>query len=296
MHASPSPAVAREPSALRRSAAALLCVAIAAGVAPAQILTTDAGVRSPELPSVRVLSMARRYDAFDDVMMRVEAVHSPTPRFELEAAVPLVRRRLDGGEELRGLGDASLRAKLALVRDDGVMRSDRVSLLARVVLPTGEADAVVAGQKLAPRLQLGLGSFGVGLGAAATVVRDRHRASLACEWLRRGDHDGFDPGDQIACDAAWWYRVSPAAFDPLRPEPEWRFVAELHALYGFRDRGARSQPSDDGLLVDALAGLQVNVGTALRVEFGVLTPLVRDLQRPNGKPGLGLVLGATFYF
>lgn len=269
------------------------------GPAYAQILTTDAGVRSPELPSIRTLLSYRHYDAVDELRLRTEGVYSPTRSLELKAVLPVVARRVDtvaGDEDLSGLGDSFLQGKFALVREDGVMRSDRVSLLGRAIFPTGDTDATVNGQPLHPRLQLGLGSYGFGIGAAATVVRDRHRASVAIDWEHRADHGGFDPGDQLGLDVAYWFRLSPARFDVRTPEPEWRAVFELRSLYTFRDHGPGGSVSDRGAQVDGILGLQLNAGTSLRGEIGLVAPLLDDLRDPFGDTGFGVLLGLTCYF
>lgn len=294
-----TPTTPRPQRSPHRLASLAVVAAAACGTLEAQILTADAGVRSPELPSVRTLFAYRHYDDVDDLRLRAEAVYSPSRFLELESVLPLISRRIDigaGSEELHGIGDASVRAKLALVRADDVMRSDRVALQGRAILPTGDADATVNGQPLHPRLQLGLGSFGFGLGAASTVVRDRHRASIAFEWQHRGDHDGFDPGDQLGLDLAYWCRLSPARFDPRIPEPEWRAVVEVRSLYAFRDRGPSGELSDRGVEIDGVVGLQLNAGMSLRGEIGLIVPLVDDLRTPFGDAGIGVLFGLTFYF
>jgi hypothetical protein len=271
----------------------------AAGSLGAQILTTDAGVRSPELPSIRALLRSRHYDNVDDLRFRANAVYSLTPNLEVEALLPMISRHIDvgaGSLDLVGLGDTSLRAKFALLRDDGVMTSNRIALLGRAILPTGDSSSTINGQPLHPRLRLGLGSFGFGLGAASTIVRDRHRASVTLEWQHRGGHSGFDPGDEFELDMAYWFRLSPARFNPSLFEPEWRAVVEVQSRYASRDRGPGLTLSDRGIQVDGIVGLQLNAGTSLRCELGVLAPLVDDLRTPFGDTGFGMVFGVTFYF
>ena len=280
---------------------ARVAVLMMAAVGPvhAQILTTDAGVRSPELPSIRTLFSYRHYDAVDELRLRTEGVYSPTRDLELKAVLPVVSRRVEtvaGHQDLHGFGDSFLQGKFAVIREDGVMRSNRVSVLGRAILPTGDTGATAIGQPLHPRLQLGLGSYGVGLGAAATIVRDRHRASVAVDWEHRSDHRGFDPGDQLRLDVAYWFRLSPAQFDVRTSAPEWRAVFELRSLYAFRDHGPGGSVSDRGAQVDGILGLQLNAGTSVRGEIGLVAPLLDELRDPLGDTGFGVLLGLTFYF
>jgi hypothetical protein len=266
---------------------------------PGQILTTDAGVRSPQLPSVRTLLAYTEREISTDLTALLQLTHSPTTTLETGLEVPLIDRDIDAGTfdgQLSGLGDASVYAKYALLRDDDVMRSNRLALTAALHLPTGEHDEVLDGQLVPRRLQLGIGSFGIGLGGAATIVRDRHRASLAASWTRYGAHDGFTPGDEFAVDAAYWYRISPARFHAEEEVLEWRGVAELRSRYGARDRLPSGASSDRGLDVDALLGLQVHVGAALRGELGVVLPLRSGLDSPAGDLEFGLLAGFTVFF
>lgn len=276
-----------------------LTCALLAAPAAAQIVTTDAAVRSPELPSARAVFGFRHHDRVDELEVRGEAVYSPSHDLELDLELPWVSRRLDEGPArgtVEGLGDASLRAKLELLRKDDVMRSDRLALLVRSVLPTGESDETLAGQRVHPRLQPGLGSFGYGVGAAATLVRDRHRASAAIEWLHRLDHDGFEPGDEIGLDVAYWFRLSPAEFTAGDSQAEWRAVVELRGRYAFRDHGPGAARGDRGVQLDAIVGLQVNAGFAMRGELGLVAPLVDEIDSPFGDAGFGVLAAFTLYF
>lgn len=275
-----------------------LCLG-AATPAWAQVLTADAGVRSPELPSVRLLASFRGWDLVDESGLATQFVYSPTTSLEWGAVLPLYAREVQTGSgetRLEGLGDASVTAKYALLRGDGVMRSNRVALLGKLILPTGEDDATASGTPLHPRLQLGLGSWGLGLGIAGTLVRDRHRASAAAMWEHRGAHAGFEPGDRLALDLAYWFRLSPTRFSPTEEELEWRAVAELRSRYSFADLGPSGVAGDAGLESDGILGVQLNAGVDLRGELAVVLPVTDHLDDPYGDPGVGLLLGFTLYF
>lgn len=150
-----------------RACALPLGVAFAATL-PAQIFTLDAGVRSPELPSVRERIEVRGFAHGDEVHATTDVTWSPDRRVETQLDVPWIWRDVRGGRvsggTLSGLGDVRLRSKVALLRDDAVMRSDRVAVFGDVFVPTGDDDATLHGV-VAPRdLQPGRGTFGAGLG------------------------------------------------------------------------------------------------------------------------------------
>ena len=157
---------------------------------------------------------------------------SPARWLETDLTAPFVHRRALLGEqrlhaEVDGLGDVVLATKWALVRNDDVMASDRLSLFADLSLPTGEHHESAQGVELPRRLQPGLGSVGAALGVGATIVRDRHRTAAALRVWQFGYYDGFDPGLLVTLDAAWWYRLSPDRFDPAIDAAEWSVAVEL---------------------------------------------------------------------
>ena len=54
--------------------------------------------------------------------------------------------------------------------------------------------------------------------------------------------------------------------------------------------------SDRGAQVDGILGLQLNAGTSVRGEIGLVAPLLDELRDPFGDTGFGVLLGLTFYF
>lgn len=289
----------------RRCLSLSLLVAITATAGPAQIFTTDAGARSPQLPSLRQVLVVREYRHASELHAISELTWSPDTRFETRLDVPFVARDLEipGGPgagfdgSFLALGDLTLHGKLALVRDDDVMRSNRVALIAAIDAPTGRDDRRVAGVRLPRRLQPGFGGVGGSVGVAGTVVRDRHRAALSAQWRHRAAHDGFEPGDEIAVDAAWWYRLSPAAFERSTPATEYRLVAELRSVHRFADREGSVRAPDDGLRSEFVLGLQANTSNQrLRFEVGALVPVFEETPGPLGRARFGGVAAFTLYF
>ncbi len=278
-----------------RSALRLAAAFVCAGLAPAQIFTLDAGVRSPELPSVRERLDYRTYAHGDEVRAITDVTWSPHRRVETQLDVPWVWRDVRAGS-VSGLGDLRLRAKVALLRADDVMRSDRIAVFGDVFLPTGEHDETVGGARVPPGAQPGLGVFGAGIGLATTLVRDRHRAAAVVEWRSFGAHDGVEPGDELAVDAAWWFRLAPAAFEPGVDVAEWRSVVELRAVQRFDARIADVNQRDGGLVLDGVLGVQVNHSSTLRYELGAVLPLHDDTRGFLGRGRVGLVFGLTVYF
>lgn len=282
-----------------RARALGLGVAFAATL-PAQIFTLDAGVRSPELPSARERIEVRGFAHGDEARATTDVTWSPDRRVETQLDVPWIWRDVRGGRvsggTLSGLGDLRLRSKVALLRDDAVMRSDRVAVFGDVFVPTGDDDVTLRGV-VAPRdLQPGRGTFGAGLGLATTLVRDRHRAAAAVEWRHWLAHDGVAADDEIALDAAWWFRLSPAAFAPGVDVAEVRTVVELRAVQTFDARVGGVRQDNGGLVLDGVLGVQVNASSKLRYELGAVLPLHDDTRRTLGRAGFGIVLGLTLYF
>jgi len=217
--------------------------------------------------------------------------------------LPLVHRRarFEGGtgfvsSEVDGLGDVLLNTKWGLLRSDDVMESDRVSLLGDLLLPTGDHDDTEQGVALPRRVQLGLGCFGAALGVGGTWVRDRDRFAVAIRGWSYAAHDGFDPGDELTLDAAWWYRLSPARFEPGGGEPEWRVTTELLSRWAADDESAgQSQHNGGGELAAAL-GLQCNVVPSLRVEAGLRVPLASEIDNPAGDERFTATFSVRFFF
>ncbi|MBL8728875.1 MAG: hypothetical protein JNM25_10620 [Planctomycetes bacterium] len=265
----------------------------------AQFYTTDAGVQSPDLPSLRErIEWRSRRDA-EQWIAETRLVWSPRRELELDLTVPLVARHLDGvggRSAQQGLGDVVTSGKLALVRDDGVMQSDRLSLLLDVSLPTGDDDGTVDGLDLGPRAALGLGTAGVGAGIGGTIVRDRHRAAAAVRWWQFARDGGFEPGPMLALDVAWWYRLTPAVFAPHGDEVELRLVVEALARWVADDRRGGNDVGNGGHELRLVVGLQANLTPSFALELGAVLPLTETTSSPFGDERLGGLFSCRMSF
>jgi len=269
----------------------------------AQLYTTDAGVLSPSLTSLRERIEWRRYGVAEQWVAETRLAWSPSREVELNLAVPVVSRRIDGATggvarvgTQEGLGDVSLAGKLALVRDDDVMRSNRLSLLLDARLPTGDDDGTVDGQDLGRRAALGLGTWGVGAGVGGTIVRDRHRAAIAARWWQFASDDGFAPGDAVALDVAWWCRLTPRVFAPQADEIELRLTAEVLSRWLGDDRVSGNDAGNGGHEVEFVVGLQANTTPALTFELGLVVPLAATTESPFGDERLGALFSCRILF
>lgn len=271
----------------------VFAVAALAAVARAQLLTTDAGVLSPALVAARETFEWQHRAGADDLRATTRAAWSPNRRLQFEAGVPWITRDVDTAVaqgSMTGFGDLEFGAKWALVRDDAVMRSERLSVLGNVRLPTGDDDGRVGGVDLGRRAALGLGVYGVGAGVGWTTVRDRHRAAAALRGWTYSDDDGFAPGEAVTFDAAWWMRLHPVRFEPGVHQNELRSVVELISGWQQDDRQGGVGQDNGGFYAKALLGLQANATAATSIEAGVLLPLVDGTESAYGDFRVGVLV------
>ncbi len=273
------------PGVARALAAFLLAAPLAA-----QIVTENAGVISPELTIVREVVGLARSENLDELRWTQELLFAPDRTHEFRLSVPWVSStaRFDapGGElehDQQGLGDVSLRFKQALWRADEVMRSERVALTFELGAPTGAHDARENGVAVPRALQLGSGAWSFGVGAASTWIQDRRRVALAGSYRHRTRHDGLQPGATAELDAAFWYRLSPAVFQPGESGSEIRGVLELLASHTFASELGGVEQDDDGGIVWLAPGIQFYPTTSVLLEANVQVPLYQDLDDALGE-------------
>lgn len=275
-----------------RAVALALALSLWAGGANAQILTENAGVTPPTIPTLRELLTFEDWENSRSLRLDQQLIVGVTPKIELKLTLPTVlhqRVRFAGlrGDESRalaGLGDARLDLKLSLWQDDGVLESTRWALIAGVRAPTGEDDREDDGVRLPRRLQLGSGAWGVRGGTAFTVIRNRHRLSLDLEYSHHTRHEGIRLGDSVGLDVAYWYRLTPATFDPEDERTEVRAVFELLSRYRFDSLDAAGGLGDRGIEVWAAPGLQIYPSRSVLFELSLQVPLIRTIDDALGRP------------
>jgi hypothetical protein len=281
----------------------LLLGAALASPAAAQIVTENAGVTSPELKVLRESVAVARTENLEDVRWNHELVFAPDRADEFQLTVPIVWREArfsspGGGEqsEAAGLGDVSLRYKRALWRSDDVMRSERWALLFEVGAPTGEHDARENGVRVPLPLQLGTGDWTIGAGSAYTWIHDRRRFSVEAFYRHHSAHDGVQLGDSAVLNAAYWYRVLPAAFGPNDVGSEVRGVLEVLGSHAFASEVGGSRADDDGTVVSIAPGIQVFPSTRVLFEANVAVPVYQDIDDDLGDRRWSAVFAVKFLF
>lgn len=278
-------------------------VLLAAGGAAAQLYTTDAGVLSPDLPTLRERFEWSVRDDAEQWRATTKLSWSPGRQVQFDLDVPLLARRVAvpaAGGGLRGtqqgLGDVVFASKWALLREDDVMRSTRLSLFGDLLLPTGETTTRVDGVDLGPRGGLGLGAAGAALGVGGTWVHDRHRFAVALRAFAYDRSDGFSPGDEATLDLAWWVRLLPRTFAPGEPGVEVRGVLELLGRWRDDDRWRGAVLDDGGHELSFVFGVQANLDPARGVECGLIVPLDATTTSPFGDARYTVTLSLRWSF
>jgi len=271
----------------------------------AQVFTENAGVISPEAPILRESASFLLADRLRELRTTSQWIMGFTPRIETNVSLPVVFRDVEvrgpsGAKQSHddvGLGDLALKGKLSLFQADDVMASTRFAALAEVAAPTGDDDEEHGGSRLPRRLQLGLGAWGFGGGAAFTAIRDRHRGSVELFYRHRLPHDGLELGDELSWNLAYWYRLRPARFDPSKEEElEVRGVVELLSTYRFLDRGRAAGRAEEGFLLWAAPGVQIYPKKFLLLEASLLVPYLQTLRDAAGSRQLGGLFAVKVLF
>lgn len=276
---------------------------VLSGAARAQLVTTDAGVISTAIVIAKERVEWLASDDADEFRATTALSFSAHQRLQFDVSVPLVVRDVDVptlGSSLRGrqqgLGDIDVATKWALLREDDVMRSDRLSVLGNLRLPTGDDDSEVDGIDLGPRAALGLDQFGGALGLGYTLVRDRHRAAVALRGWLWETRDGFTPAPQVTLDTAWWYRLAPREFTRGVETIEWRGVVELLSRWNADDELGAVDVRNGGAAFTGVLGLQANVNQSLSLEAGILVPLDDTTESPFGELRHGFLFSLKLFF
>ena len=168
--------------------------------------------------------------------------------------------------------------------------------MVEAIAPTGDHDATAGGVELPRRLQLGTGGWGVGVGTAFTVIRDRHRFSAELFYRHRTRHDGFRLGDSYQLNLAYWYRITPSVFDAQEEEVEVRGVFELLSTYRTDSVGGAGSLGDGGHEIWAAPGVQIYLSRDVLIEAAVQIPISQDVDDAFGRRKWGATLGIKFIF
>jgi len=270
----------------------------------AQVFTANAGVASPELPSVRFLSSYRETDNVRDLGSLLQYTYSPTSSLEARLSLPFISRDLEFQDPagvrhrdvLFGPGDLELRLKQSLLQDDDVLESTRWALMATGTAPTGDHDARDDGVEIPRQLQLGTGGWGLGAGTAFTLIRDRHRFSTEIFYRHRTRHDGFRLGDSVHLNLAYWYRLSPAVFASGQDQVELRGVFELLSSHRSDSRSSAGSPDDGGYLILACPGIQAYPSRDVLIEAALQVPIFQDMDDAFGDRQWGAFIGVKLIF
>jgi len=289
----------------RRIGAALAVLVAACAAAPgAQILTENAGVTSPEVPTLNLRFTADSFDDLFDVRAVPTLYYGLDPKTELKVETPVVLHRdadFTGAtgqpdqETWWGIGDVGVRVKRSLAQTDGVMASTRFATMLEMTVPTGRDDVRGGGVSLPRKLQISSGAPRFGGGLAASVIRDRHRFS-ADAWFRHPlRHDGIRLGETIDAGFAYWFRLHPAAFDPEQPTTEIRPVIEVRYLHQFASV-ASGRLGDDGDRWIVAPGIQIYPAPSLLIEANARLPIAQTIDDPRGDFRWGALVSVKILF
>ncbi|QDU85221.1 hypothetical protein Pla163_23490 [Planctomycetes bacterium Pla163] len=289
----------RDGTPLVRLASAALAVALLlAPTAAAQIRVANAGITSRETPQVTETVEVRSFENLQQVRFETRLAIALSGATSLDVTVPVVRNDAEFGalaDVDTGLGDVGLRVQHSLHQSDAVMRSTRYAVYATARLPTGDDEALVSGGVLLPRkLQLGLGSVGLGAGAVASFIRDRHRLSFSAGFRWSDEAGGFQLGGEVEVAAAWWYRLRPAVFEDL-DVIEVRGVLELIGTWRGNSELQGVALSDAGFEAWLAPGVQVFARDDLLVQASLALPIADGIDDALGEREWAWLLALRWY-
>jgi len=285
---------------MKRTMAAVLLAVATPATAWAQIVTENAGTASPETPLWQTRFEYLKADHLTDLRIVETFIWAPNGVMDFALAVPLHHRDVEFGgsldETLEGVGDASLRWKYSIWKEDDVMKSTRFSALAGVKFPTGEWDQEGGGVEIPRKLQLGTGAFDFFAGPLFTHIDDRHR--FAAELIGRYslERDDFQLQPSLQIGLAYWYRIAPARIEEAGAETEVRGVIELTSIfYGESKRDGRGI-GDDGNITWLSPGVQIYPAFWVLFEASVQIPNVETVDDLRGDRKLGALVSIKFLF
>lgn len=280
---------------------ALLALGTATLLAPsatAQIRVANAGIPSREAPQLTETVEVRSFENLLQVRFETRLAHALSGATSLDVTLPVVRNDAEFGaltDVDTGLGDLGLRLQHSIFQSDDVMRSTRYAVYATARLPTGDDEALVSGGVLLPRkLQLGLGSLGLGAGGVASFIRDRHRLSFSAGFRWHDEAGGFQHGGEVEMAASWWYRIQPAAFSEI-DVTEVRSVIELIGTWRGNSELQGTALSDAGFEAWFAPGIQVFARNDLLVQGSLAVPIADGIDDALGDRDWALLLALRWY-
>jgi|GEM_PF-4336794 len=283
---------------LRAAWTPIAALALFAAPAAAQIRVANAGLPSAEAPQLTETLSVRSFENLFQVALDTRVAFVVTPSTALDLRVPLLWNDAEIGglaDEAFGPGDARLRVQHSLFQADDVMWSTRYAVYGELRLPTGDDDALESGGVELPRkLQLGLGSLGVGGGAIASFIRDRHRLSFSAGFRWSDEAGGFQLGTEFEAAAAWWYRIQPAVFTD-EPVTEVRGVLELIGTWRVDSELDGADLGDEGFEAWLAPGVQLFPRDDLLIQASLAIPIADGIDDPLGDREVGLAIGVRWY-
>lgn len=278
---------------------ALLLAGGAPGLAWAQVVTENAGTVSPETPLWQNRFEYLKTEHLTDLRVVESFFWAPNEVMDFGLAVPVHHRDVEfaGLEDtLEGVGDASLRWKYSVWKEDDIMASTRFSALAGVKFPTGRWHEDDSGVETPRKLQLGTGGWDVYGGPLFTYIQDHHR--FAAELIGRYafERDDFRLQPSLQVGLAYWYRITPARIETAGEDTEVRGVIELTSVfYGESEVNGRGF-GDDGNITWLSPGVQVYPSFWVLFEASVQIPVIESIEDARGDRKFGALLSIKFLF
>lgn len=283
----------------RKAVLALLLAGGAPGLAWTQVVTENAGTVSPETPIWQTRFEIQKAAHATDLRAVETFFWAPNGVMDFGLSVPVHHSDVDfaGLEDtLEGVGDASLRWKYSIWKEDDVMASTRFSALAGVKVPTGRWHEDDTGTEIPRKLQIGTGGWDVYGGPLFTYIQDRHR--FAAELIGRYafERDDFQLQPSVQVGLAYWYRITPARIETAGEDTEVRGVLELTSVfYGESERNGRGI-GDDGNITWLSPGVQVYPSFWVLFEASVQVPIVETVEDVRGDRKFGALVSIKFLF
>ena len=285
-----------------RNRTAVLALFLAGGapaLAWAQVVTENAGTVSPETPIWQTRLEYLKAEHLTDLRAVETFLWAPNEVMDFALSVPLHHRDVEfaGLEDtLEGVGDASLRWKYSMWKEDEVMASTRFSALAGVKVPTGRWREEDSGIEVPRKLQLGTGGWDIFGGPLFTHIQDRHRFAAELVGRFAFERDDFRLQPSLQAGLAYWYRITPATIDVAGEATEVRGVLELTSVFYGESRQDGRGIGDDGNITWLSPGVQVYPSFWVLFEASIQVPIIETVEDVRGDRKFGALVSVKFLF